>query len=480
MHHHTAQAEQHQQDTDRVPWTTLALLAVAQFMVILDVTVVNVALPSIGDALKFSGDDLQWVVTAYVLFTGGLMLFGGRLADLIGRKPVFLTGLGLFTAASLASGLAWAPVPLIVARSLQGAGAAMLLPSALSIITTTYSGEQRTKALGVWGALGAAGAAAGVLFGGVLTDTLGWQSVFFINVPVGVAVAVGAVHVVPALQVARARLAELDLFGAGTLMAGLVTLVLAIQGTSQHGWASLYTLVMAGGSVVLLTKFAAIERGSHKPLVPPSTWRIPSLVSSAAVMFTATGLLVGAFFLNTLFLQHVMGASPLQTGLAFLPLTLVILAGAHVASHVLPRVGSRWIVVAGLLGAAAGSSILALAPSDPSYALNLLPGYLLLGFGLGMTFVSVSVAAMADVSHDNAGLASGLMTTAHELGAAIGVAGMAAIATAAGGSGTISGLVDGFDTAFLVAGNLAALVALISALALPSVRPQPGMAHGMH
>src|SRR5215216_5462527 len=228
-----------------VSWVTLALIAIAQFMVILDVTVVNVALPSIGDALDFSGADLQWVVTAYVLFTGGLMLFGGRLADLIGRRQVFLAGLGVFTAASLGSGLAGTPEVLVGARALQGLGAAMLLPSALSIITTTYEGAQRNKALAVWGALGSAGAAAGVLLGGVLTDVLGWRSVFFINVPVGIAVGVAARHVLAGASIRWAGVRQLDLLGAGTLMGGLVALILAINGTTEHGWLSTYTLTMA-------------------------------------------------------------------------------------------------------------------------------------------------------------------------------------------------------------------------------------------
>lgn len=464
----------------RRSWVTLAIVAIAQFMVILDVTVVNVALPSIGDSLHLSGGQLRWVVTAYLLFTGGLLLFGGRLADLAGRRPVFLGGLGVFTAASLASGLASSSEALIVSRALQGVGAAMLLPSALSIITTTYEGPQRAKALAVWGALGSAGAAAGVLFGGVLTDTLGWKSVFFINVPVGLGLALVAKRVIAAADLKAPTLGQLDLPGAGTLMAGLVSLVLAVEGTATHGWTSAYSLGLAVLAAVLLFRFAVSERRTRQPLIPPSTWRIHSLVSSAAVMLTATGILVGAFFLNTLYLQRVMHASPLETGLAFLPLTVVILAGARAASHVLPRIGSRWIVVAGLMTAAVGATLLTRTALDPSYVRDLLPGYLVLGFGLGMTFVATSIAAMAEVSHENAGLASGLMTTAHELGAALGVAVLGAIATAGGTPGSVAGLVDGYGTGLLVAGGVAATGACLAAFAVPSVRPQPGMAHGMH
>lgn len=465
---------------ERRPWTTLALLAVAQFMVILDVTVVNVALPSIGASLDVSDGRLQWVVTAYVLFTGGLMLFGGRLADLAGRRPVLLAGLGVFTAASLMSGLAWSADALVVSRAAQGIGAALLLPSALSIVTTTYAGAQRAKALAVWGALGSAGAAAGVLFGGILTDTLGWEAVFFINVPVGLVVGILATRVVERAPAPGLRGGGLDLVGAGTLMGGLVALVLAIEGTAEHGWTSARTLLTAAAAAVLLHAFATVERRAARPLVAPSTWRIGSLVSGAAVMLTATGVLVGAFFLNTLYLQRVAGDSPLETGLAFLPLTLVILAGAHAGSHLLPRIGSRWVVVAGLLVAATGATLLSAAPADPAYVADLLPGYLALGLGIGMTFVAVSVAAMDDVPHEIAGLASGLMTTAHELGAAIGVAVLAAVATAGDRAASVAGIVDGYDAGFVIAGSVAATVALVAALALPSVRPEPGMAHGMH
>jgi MFS family permease len=313
-----------------------------------------------------------------------------------------------------------------------------------------------------------------VVFGGVLTETLGWRSVFFTNVPVGIVVAVLTLHLIPAIARKHPSMRQLDLVGASTLMGGLVALLLAIQGTAQHGWISPYTLGIAAAGTALLASFVVSERRSRQPLIVPAVWRIRSLMSSAAVMLIATGILVGAFFLNTLYLQHVMGASPLETGLAFLPLTLIILAGAHAASHFLPRVGSRRIVVAGMLSAAGGASILAGAPSDPSYAISLLPGYLLLGLGVGMTFVAVSVAAMADVRDEIAGLASGLMTTAHEVGAAIGVSVLAAIASAAGD------LVDGFDTGFLVAANVAAVVGVVCAFALPSVRPQPGTSHGLH
>ena len=464
----------HDGASDRRSWWTLGLIGLAQFMVILDVTVVNVALPSIGNALSFGAAELQWVVTVYVLFTGGLMLLGGRATDLLGRRPVFLVGLLVFTAASLASGLAWSPLALIVARAAQGFGAALLLPSALAIITTTYSHGQRTVALSIWGAIGSAGVAAGVVFGGVITSLLGWEWIFFINVPIGFAVAAGAVRLLPASQpLPRARL-KLDLLGAATVIVALVMLVYGIVGTAQYGWGSGRTLLLLGVACALLAVFIVIERRGREPLVPPATWRVRSLVSSAVVMLGATGILVGAFYLNTLYLQNVLGYSPLKTGLSFLPLALVIFAAAHLASHLLPHAGSRVVALAGAALTAGGALLLGTAPDHASYATDLLPGFLLLGAGVGLVFVAVTVTAMADVGHEQAGLASGIMTTAHELGAALGVAVLAAVAISDGNP------VSGYGTGFFVAAAIAVLLAVVAAVALPALRPAPGTQVSMH
>jgi EmrB/QacA subfamily drug resistance transporter len=459
----------------RKPWTVLALVAIVQFMVILDVTVVNVALPSIRDGLDFSGGDLQWVVTAYVLFTGGLMLLGGRLADFMGRERVFAAGLAIFTAASLGSGLAWSPAALIVARALQGVGAALLLPSGLAIVTTYYDGGQRAKALAVWGALGSAGAAAGVLLGGILTAALTWRWIFFINVPVGIVVGLAATRVIPARARTRGG-GTIDIAGAVALMAGLVALVYGIEGTGDHGWGSARTLLLYAGAAVLLAGFASVERRADRPLVPPATWRNRSLVSSSLVLLGATGVLVGAFFLNTLLMQDTLGWSPLETGVAFLPLVVVILVGTHVASLLLPRVGTRAVVAAGLLLAAVGALLLSAAPHDAAYAADILPGFVVMGLGLGLVFVGVSITAMSEVEPQNAGLASGILTTSHELGAALGVAVLAAVATGAGTGGIVEGYGDGFVVAAAVAGALAVL----TGLSVPSVRPAAEASHGMH
>ena len=465
----------HAQDpTDRASWWVLGFIGVAQFMVILDVTVVNIALPSISTALRFSASDLQWVVTVYVLFTGGLMLLGGRSADSFGRRRVFLVGLLVFTAASLASGLAWSPHALIVSRAAQGCGAALLLPSALAIITTTYFGAQRTVALAVWGAIGSAGVAIGVLLGGIVTTAFGWEWIFFINVPIGLVVAIGAVRLVPVEQSLPSTGLTLDLLGAVTLLAGLMTLVYAVVGTAQHGWASGRTLLLLGVAAALLAAFLGLERRGAKPLVPPATWRVRSLVSSAGVMLGTTGLLVGAFYLNTLYLQEVLRYSALKTGLCFLPLALVILAAAHLASHLLSHAGSRVVAVVGLTLTGAGALLLALAPDRASYLTDMLPGFLLLGAGVGLVFVAVTVTAMADVRHEEAGLASGIMTTAHELGAALGVAILAAVATSNGNP------VSGYGDGFFVAAAIAALLAVVAAFALPTLRPAPGTHVSMH
>lgn len=450
----------------RQPWTILILLAVAQFMVILDITVVNVALPSIGADLDFAPSDLQWVVTAYVLVTGGLLLLGGRSADLFGRRPVFLAGLVTFTVASLVSGLASSPEMLIGARAAQGLGAAMLSPAALSIITTTYAGAQRTTALTVWGAIGAAGAAVGVLFGGMLTTWLSWEWVFFINVPVGAIAAVAAWRLVPRPTARIARLAELDLGGALTVTAGIATLVYAIDGVTTHGWGSARTLALLAIGTGLLASFLWIESSAKRPLVPPATWRVGSLVSSATMMFGATGLMVGAFFLSSLYLQHVLDASALETGLAFLPFALIIGVAAHVGSQALGRFGGRAVVVTGLLLTSVGALLLALAPDQADYLPHLLPGLMLIGFGIGFVLISVQVTAMADVTHDDAGLASGLMQTAHEVGAAMGVAVLATVATSAGG-----GFAEGFGDAFATAAAIAAGLAGLAVLTVPAIRP---------
>ncbi|MGA8219457.1 MAG: MFS transporter [Solirubrobacterales bacterium] len=460
----------------RRPWSILLLLAVAQFMVILDVTVVNVALPSIGSDLGFAPGDLQWVVTTYVLFTGGLLLLGGRAADMLGRRRIFLAGLALFTAASFASGMAASPAMLIASRAAQGLGAAMLSPAALSIVSATYTGAQRTKALSLWGAIAAGGSVVGMVIGGMLTTWLSWQWVFFINLPIGIAAFPLALRLVPARD-GTGGMRQLDLAGAVSLVAGLVALVYAIEGTSTHGWGSVRTLAVLAGSGVLLATFFTVEGKARRPLVPPATWRMRTLISGVAMMFGATGFMIGTIYLSSLYMQGELGFTALEAGLAFLPLMITVGVVAQIAGHLLSKLGTRMVMVTGLLLMSAGGGLLATAPDHASYAADLLPGFILVGASLGLVFVSVQITAMSDVGERMAGLASGLFTTGHEIGAAFGVAVFSAVAAGTGGD-AVATLSSGsaYGKGIGVAALLAAGLAVIAALAVPSIRP-PRAAH---
>lgn len=453
------------------PWSVLLLLSVAQFMVVLDVTVVNVALPSIGAALDFAPADLQWVITAYVLFTGGALLLGGRLADLLGRRRVFLAGLLLFTGASLASALAPSPTALIAARAAQGLGAALLTPAALAIVTATYTGPQRKTALTTWGAIASGGAAAGMLFGGMLTSWASWEWVFLINVPIGVALALGTLHVIEPAPPRSAGRRRFDIPGAALALGGLVTLVYALDGAAEHGWGSSRTLALLSAGTAVLAAFLAVERRVAQPLVHPRTWRIRRLTSGAALMLGATALLVGSFFLNSLYLQTVLDASALETGLSFLPVAVAIGLAAHLAGHLLDHLGSRGVALIGLGMMAGAASLLAAAPAYADYAVDLLPGFVLLGLGVGLALPAASVTAMGDVEPGDAGLASGLMSTAHEVGAALGVALLSAIAVSAGGPADAAAFAAGYEDGFIVSAVVAGALALAALAALPSVRP---------
>jgi EmrB/QacA subfamily drug resistance transporter len=475
-HHGAGEAEA------RRPWTILALMLMAQFMVILDVSVVNVALPSIGKSLSFSSGDYQWVVSAYVLLSGGLLLFGGRLSDLFDRRTMFLTGLTVFTTASLVSATASSAATMIMSRAAQGTGAAMLTPAALSIIVTTYSGKQRSTALAIWGTIGSMGIAAGVLLGGVLTTTLGWRSIFFVNVPIGIVAAVLTLR-----TVARSRnnghthgQRSLDIPGAATLVTGLLAMVYAIENAGTHGWTSTQTIAGSTVATVLLTAFWLIERHVPAPLVPPATWKIRSLASASTVMAVITGGIVGAIFVSSLVLQQVLGASPVIAGLEFLPLAAAITLGAAVASHVIGHVGPKHLMVVGLLVVAAGAWLLAAGmDANPSYLTDVLPGFIVLGLGTGPMFVSISIVAMSGISHEQSGLASGVMMTGHEVGAALGVASLTAIA---GDLTTRAGLIDAYPTVFTAIAVAMVALSAFAAFAVPNVKTPAGggHGHGMH
>jgi EmrB/QacA subfamily drug resistance transporter len=466
-----------EQEEPRRSWLVFALMLAAQMMVIIDVSVTNVALPSISRGLDLSSTDYQWTISAYVLLSGGLLLLGGRVADLLDRRRAFLSGVALFTLASLVSGVAQTPLTLILSRGAQGAGAALLTPAALSIIMTTYAGRQRQTALAAWGAVGSTGIALGVLFGGALTSALGWRAVFFINVPIGVAVVAAASRAVARSERRHSVRGRLDGLGAGTLVSGLVLLVFAIESTRSAGASSVRTWGSLVAAVLLLTAFAMQERRAADPLVPPSTWRIRSLVSASAVMAGVTGAVVGLIFLSSLYLQQVVGASPVVAGLQFLPLAVAITAGATAGSKLIGTISARTMIAGGLVVMTAGVLLLAAHAGDTSYAADVLPGFVLVGLGVGPMFVAISVAAMSDVSADASGLASGLMMTGHEIGAALGVAALTAVA---GDLTTRAGLVSGFSDAFhATAAGLAALLVL-TLLAVPKGTAPAPHGHGHH
>jgi len=463
----------------RKSWTLLVLMSIAQFMVVLDITVVNIALPSIGRALRFAPADLQWVVSAYVLVSGGLTLLGGRASDLLGRRRMFLAGLGLFTAASLASGLAPDAGALIGTRAAQGLGAALLTPAALAVITSVYSGAQRAIALSVWGALAAGGSAAGLLAGGAITTWLSWRWVFLINVPVGVIAAVLALHLVPASASGTGvRRGRLDPAGALLPVAGLGAALYAITSAARYGWGSARTLSLLALAVLLLIAFVLVERRVAEPLVPERVLRSRSLDTGALVMLTGTAVMIGVLFLCSLYVQTALHASPIRAGLEFLPLMLMTGIGAHLASRFLPRTGSRLLAVTGLAAMAAGALLLS---QLSGYAGGMLPGLLLIGAGAGLTFPSAAVTAMHGIRPDEAGLASGLVTTGHEVGAALGVAVFSAIGAATSGfTVTGAGSTGAYQHVFAVGAAIAAALAILAAVTVPAVRPPAGTKVGMH
>jgi EmrB/QacA subfamily drug resistance transporter len=464
----------------RKSWAVLALALTAQILVVLDISVVNTALPTIGQSLRLGSSDLQWLVTAYLLLSGGGLLLGGRIADLLPRRRVFLTGMTIFTGASLFSGFAGNAAELIAARATQGLGAALMTPAALSILMTTYSGAQRTKGLALWGAVGSLGVAAGVLFGGALTTWAGWQLIFWVNVPIGVIALGFGLKVLPKDVTTRSDVAQFDLPGALTVIGGLAALMYGLASTSAHGWLSVRALVAFAGSAVLIAAFIRIERRAARPLVPPHTWKITTLVSGTTVMLGATALLVGTVFLTSIFFQTVMGYSALRAGVAFLPLAFAITVGTHVASKLLAKTSPRNIAAGGLALVTAGAALLSLMGSNGHFATDLLPGMLVLGFGVGMVFVSVAVTAMAGIPAQHAGMASGFLMTGHEVGAALGVAVLSAVATAAGSFTDPAGVVDGFTAAFAAAAVIAAAVGVVAYLRMPAARMTGAAAMHMH
>jgi EmrB/QacA subfamily drug resistance transporter len=449
-------------------WVVLVLVCLAQFMVILDATIVNVALPSIEADLDFSPSGLQWVVNAYTLVFGGFLLLGGRAGDLFGRKRLFLIGLVVFSVASLLNGLATSDSFLIAARALQGLGAAFVTPAALSIVTTTFAeGRERTRALAVWSAIAVGGAAVGLLLGGVLTEYLSWEWIFFVNVPIGAATLLLSLRYVPESRAAGAS--GFDLPGAVTVTGGLVLLVYAIVGTTEHGWLSARTLLLGLGALALLAAFVVIELRSRSPLIRLGVFRVRTLTSANVTMLAVAGAMFAVFFFASLYVQQILGFGPVEAGLAFLPLTLGIIVAAGMAQQLIGRIGARTVALSGMVIGAVGLVLLSFISVDGTYAIDLLPGLIVLSIGLGLTFVPLTLIATTNLEPDDAGLGSGLFNASQQVGGALGLAILATVASGVTGTPAVgpegaAAVVEGYRAAFLVAAGLMALGAVIMAV----------------
>jgi EmrB/QacA subfamily drug resistance transporter len=465
----------------RKRWFALALIVTAQFMVVLDVAIVNVALPSIKTDLNFTQENLQWVITAYSILFGGALLLGGRLADLLGRRRLFIAGILLFTVSSLLDGFAWSEGSLIAFRSLQGLGAALVSPAALSMLITLFrEGRERNVALGIWGAVSGSGGAAGVLLGGALTSAFNWSWIFFINVPVGLLVlALSPVL----LRESRADLnhRHFDSAGAASITGGLMVLVYAMTRATQHGWVTAETIGLLVAAAVLIVGFVVIELRSKAPLLPMRIFRLRSLTASNVSGLMLGGAIFAQFFLLTLYMQQVLHYSALKTGVAYIALTLTIIAFSGVAQALVTRLGVRRVLTTGMAVSAVGLVLYAQLPVDGHYFWNLFPAFLLSGIGLALAFVPMSIGALTGVSGADAGVASGLINTSQQIGGAIGVAVATTIATTLTanyvdvhpGTSALSGgaLTHGFQAAFYVLAGIAVFGAVVAAI-LTESRPR--------
>jgi EmrB/QacA subfamily drug resistance transporter len=456
--------------SDRLKWPALALLSVVQFMVVLDIAIVNVALPSIQVDLGFTQENLQWIISAYALVFGGFLLLGGRSADLLGRRRVFLVGVVVFTLASLFAGLAWSEASLITARATQGLGAAIITPAALSILSTTFvEGRERNIALGVWGAVGGFGAAAGVLLGGILTDALSWEWIFFVNVPVGVL----AFTLAPFLlrESRDANVKTFDMPGAVLVTAGLSSLVYAITQAGQEGWLAGRTIGFFALSLALLAGFVGWELRHPEPLMRFGLLRTKTVAGANVAGFIMGTALFSMFLMLTLYMQQVLGYSAMKTGVAYLAVAGTAILWSGVAAQLVTRVGVKPVLVTGMTLLTAGLVFFTQVSVGGSYVSDLLPGFLLIGIGIGFSFVPISIAALAGVQPAEAGLASGLINTSQQIGGALGIAALSTIAASntedavSTGSALPTALVDGFTAAF-VAGAIIAALGIVAAATL--------------
>ena len=455
---------------NRNKWLILALLAIAQFMVVLDSAIVNVALPAMEKALHFDPASLQWVVTSYTLAFGGFLLLGGRAADLYGRRKVLLAGVAAFTILSLAIGLSGSSLFVIIFRALQGLAAAFMSPAALSILLTTFSeGKDRNRALGVWSAVGAGGAAVGVLLGGILTQYLGWEWNFFINVPVGIAVYYGLRKYVPA-HIQEESDKNLDIPGAILVTGGLIGLVYALVEAPVWGWTSFNTIGLFALSIALLVAFLVNEARAKHPLMPLSIFKIRNVSAANLMMVPVMAGLMGMFFFVSLYIQGTLQYSPVMTGLSFLPIPIIIGVTSTYAPRLVGKVGFKPLLIVGTSLLTIGTFLLSFVTPEGTYFANVLPGLLVMALGAGITFVSVSVAATSGVPAHEAGLASGLLSTSQQMGGALGLAILSGVASAAAAGSLASGAatsvahasVAGYRAAFLVAAILTGIALLIA------------------
>jgi EmrB/QacA subfamily drug resistance transporter len=453
--------------SDRRKWLALALLCVTQFVVVLDIAIVNVALPSIQTDLGFSQENLQWVISAYALFFGGFLLLGGRLADILGRRGVFMVGLVVFSVGSLLCGLAWSEGSLIGARALQGLGAAAITPSALSILTTTFrEGRERNIALGAWGAVGGFGAAAGVLMGGILTDLLSWEWIFFVNVPVGA----GALILSPILlrESRDAHGQSHDIPGAVLVTSGLLLLVLGITQGRQWEWTSGRTIGVFAASALLLAAFVVWEQRQREPLVPFSIFRLQTLTAANVAGFIMGTALFSMFLMLTLYMQQVLGFSALKTGVGYLAVAGTAVIWANVAAYAVTRVGVKPALILGMGMLTLGLLYFTQVSVNGTYWSDLFPGFLILGVAIPFAFVPITIAALAGTKPQEAGLASGLINTSQQIGGAVGIAVLSTIAVTttddaiADGTAVPVALTDGFVNAFWAGVGIAVVGLLVS------------------
>jgi EmrB/QacA subfamily drug resistance transporter len=448
------------------PWVVLVIICLAQFMVVLDATIVNVALPHIQSSLGFSEASLQWVINAYTLVFAGFLLLGGRAGDLLGRKRLFLIGLVVFTAASFLNGISTSSGMLIGFRALQGFGAALISPAALSIISTTFAeGKERARALAVWAAIAIGGSAVGLVLGGALTQAFSWRWIFFVNVPVGIFAFIAALRLVPESKEEHAHKGY-DIAGAVTVTGGLMLLVYGLVNSAQHGWGSTVTIVSFVVAFALLTAFVLIEQRSAEPLVRLSIFRVRSLLTANLSMFFAFSGIFAVFFFNTLYIQKILGFGPLKAGVAFLPFTAGVMLSAGLASNLAPRIGVRPVAAAGMVLTIIGLLLFARMPVDGSYASDVLPGMITASLGMGAIFMPLTLVATTGLDNEDQGLASGLFNTSQQIGGALGLAVLSTIAVSHTHGTSAAAQVHGFHyafagAAFLVGLSLVVFVALL-------------------